>query len=323
MSSGKTTKSGGEGAPETLPDVRAILVSDLHLQAKPPVARSTEPDWFAAMARPLNEIANLAEEHGCPVLYAGDIFDRWNAGPEVINFALRHLPHGYAIPGQHDLPNHNYDDIKRTAYWTLVEAEHIVDLTQGQVTLVGHDLFLYGFPWGFDPQPITPSEDGELNVALVHKFIWTDNTGYTGASMVENLVAYKGNLTGYDVVAFGDNHKGFIRHTKGGPTICNCGGMMRRKTDERDYRPGCGLLRADGTVGRHYFDTTQDHFIELTAEAETVDRLLDMTEFVTGLQALGANDALDFDAAVKRFLTNNDIPPRVREVILSACVANK
>ena len=35
------------------PQVLAILCSDLHLQMKPPVARSAEPDWFAAMRRPL------------------------------------------------------------------------------------------------------------------------------------------------------------------------------------------------------------------------------------------------------------------------------
>lgn len=321
MPSGKNTDQSEWVGTHDLPDVRAILVSDLHLQARPPVARSTEPDWFAAMARPLNEIANLAADHGCPVLYAGDIFDRWNAGPEVINFALKYLPEGYAIPGQHDLPNHNYDDIRKSAYWTLVAAGHIENIRAGKWVHVD-DMYIHGFPWGYNPTPVG-REVGIMQVAIVHKFIWTADTGYTGAPKDEHLGTYKGSLAGYDVVAFGDNHKGFIRRLGNGPWVCNCGGLMRRKTDERDYRPGVGLLMGDGSVQRHYLDTTQDAFIELTAAAETVDRLLDMTEFVEGLRGLGANDALDFDASVRRFLTNNEVPDRVREIILASLAATK
>lgn len=310
-----------------MPHVLAILVSDLHLQARPPVARSTEPDWFKAMARPLNEIANLAEEHGAVVLYAGDIFDRWNAPPEVINFALRWLPQGFAIPGQHDLPNHSYEDIKKSAYWTLVAAGKLENIQPDRPVSFpdgfNRSLRVYGYPWGFDPRPTYKSEPDEIQVALVHKFIWTADTGYEGAPPSATVAAYRGTLTGYDAVAFGDNHKGFITQRKGGPVICNCGGMMRRKTDERSYRPGCGLLMSDGSVQRHYFDTTQDSFIELTAAAETVDRLLDMSAFVEGLEALGANDALDFEASTKRFLEGNEIPERVREIILASLAANK
>ena len=40
----------------------------------------------------------------------------------LISFAIRELPSCYAIPGQHDLPNHSYTDIQRSAYWVLVEA---------------------------------------------------------------------------------------------------------------------------------------------------------------------------------------------------------
>jgi hypothetical protein len=34
----------------------AILVSDIHLSDKPPIFRSSEPDWFEAMKRPLDQL---------------------------------------------------------------------------------------------------------------------------------------------------------------------------------------------------------------------------------------------------------------------------
>lgn len=301
-----------------MPNVRGILVSDIHLQARAPIARSPEPDWFEAMARPLAEIEALAEEHDAPVVYAGDIFDRWNSSAEVINFALERLPRGFAVPGQHDLPHHNYDDIKRSAYWTLVEADHITNLEPGDPTPAG-ELTLYGWPWGFDARPPGPPLPGtELTVAVVHRYVWTRGTGYPGAPDTARVGAYHREFGRYDVAAFGDNHIGFISNWKDGGVVCNCGGLMRRKTDEREYRPGVGLLLNDGTVERHYLDTSQDEFIRATEAEEMVEQLLDMGGFLKSLRDLGVNEALDFTVAVRRFLHENPTADRVAEIILSA-----
>jgi len=303
-----------------LPDVRAILVADIHLQARAPVCRAGEPDWFAAMAKPLEELYQLTETHDVPVIYAGDIFDRWCVGPEVINFALEHLPRGYAVPGQHDLPNHNYNEIERSAYWTLVEANHIGNLKPGEEVVLPGNIVATGWPWGFTPEPLPKERRSTVpNIAVVHSLIWTKGTGYPGAPAAGRVGAYNKALAGYDVAVFGDNHKGFITETKGGVTVCNCGGFMRRKSDECDYRPGVGLLHGDGTVVRHYLDTTGEHFAATTAAEKVVEDVLDMGAFVEGLRGLGAQDALDFVAALRRFIADNKTPQRVTEIILEAC----
>ena len=304
-----------------MPDVWAIFVSDLHLQARPPVARSGEPDWFEAMARPLQEISDLACKHDADVLYAGDIFDRYNPSPEVINFALRYLPRGYAIPGQHDLPNHNYGDIKKSAYWSLVMADRIIDVRPGDpITLTTNRIRLHGFPWGYDPTPLTESDSGFLYVAMLHRYVWMKGAGYQGAPLDATVTAFsgKGCLSGYDVAVFGDNHKGFISRIKSGTVICNCGGMMRRKIDEHTMRPGVGLLYSDGSVKRHYFDTSEDVLAEAISGVDVVDDSLDMSAFVSDLENLSATDALDFEASLRRFFEGNTVPKGVRNVITQA-----
>ena len=281
------------------------------------MARSAEPDWFKAMAWPLEQLACLSETYDAPIVYAGDIFDRWNASAEVINFALENLPPGYSVPGQHDLPNHNYEEIHKSAYWTLVKSGVLTDLVPGEPVLINDRLVAHGFPWGYPPRPIN-RPGNQIDLAVVHAFVYnTRENAYPGVCDTSRASVARSALMGFDVAAYGDNHRGFIDTGKG-VTICNCGGFMRRKTDERDYCPGVGLLLEDGTVKRHYLDTTKEAFIELTEAEERVGKVLDMTEFVDGLAELGAGTGLEFDEAVKRFLDTNKTKRRVREIVLEA-----
>lgn len=305
--------------------IKAILVSDLHLQAKPPVARSGEPDWFEAMAKPLNEIRSIQSSAGgpgcCPILYAGDIFDRWNSPPEVIGFALEHLPPGYAVPGQHDLPNHSYGEMHRSAYGVLVAAGHIQNAPPAQTIYIEGGVSLTGFPWGFEPSPLNPdavSESHPLAVALIHRYVWIKGCSYPGAD--ENHYLIRDYLKGYSVAAYGDNHIGFVvkPDKKMFPWVINCGGFMRRTTAEIDYRPGIGLLMSDGSVMRHYLNTDGEVMSKNTDAEEAVAQALDMSAFVDDLKSLGSGDSLDFEAAMLKFLDKNKARLGVRQVICNA-----
>jgi len=303
--------------------VIAILCSDLHLSEKAPVARAAEPDWFAAQRRPLDEIRDLSKEYRIPVIVAGDIFDRWNASPAIINFALEYLPNGvYAIPGQHDLPNHNINEIKRSAYWTLVEAGKIVDLSYGEPRgLRGVDgsgrsaekLIVDGFPWGQKIKSRERQDVGCIHLAVMHQYVFTsDANSYFGVSIDKLLSAVGSKLKGYHAVAFGDNHKGFVAKYNN-TVIMNCGTLMRRKQDERNYKPQVGLLKSDGTIERHYLDVSEDRFSdpELSSSYQT----LDSSEFLAELQSLGG-DSLDFRAAILRRL--DGVSDDVRRSVLDA-----
>lgn len=295
----------------------AILCSDLHLQARPPVARSTEPDWFAAMAYPLDQLRTMADKYDVPVVVAGDIFDRWNSPPAVINFALKHLPDCYAVPGQHDLPDHRYEDIERSAYWTLVEAGKVTNLEPGEPFVVSDGFVLHGFPWGHPVKPVGKdySAPGWVDLAVVHAYIWKTGCSYPGAPATARLGAFRKKLEGYTAAVFGDNHKGFLVHGDPCPVL-NAGGFMRRKVDEIEYEPKVGLLYSNGTIERVALETVGEKFIDLTQAAELVEKVLDMSEFIGGLRRLGGTDALDFVGALKRFLDDNGISESVRKIIL-------
>jgi hypothetical protein len=303
-------------------EVIAVLCSDLHLSHKPPLLRSVEKCWYDAMARQLEQLTALATEHNCPVVCAGDIFDRWNSPPELVNFALRHLPRMYAVPGQHDLPHHSYEDRHKSAYWTLVEAGKVEDLPPDLPIHVDNGLCLWGFPWGHDLAPLSKECWGKSmwHIAVIHKYLWIKGTNYPGAPTENRLKNLWPLLNGFDVALFGDNHIHFSSENlpnKGRrPFIWNNGSFMRRKADEVVSAPCVGLLRADGSVKPHFLDVSEDKFLEPDALAEVMAGA-GFESFVQELSDLGGA-AVDFADAVRRTLARDKVPEAVKKVILTA-----
>lgn len=301
----------------------AILASDLHLSATPPPARAGEPDWYAAQRRPLQELQKLSLECDAPIIYAGDIFDRWNSSPEVINFAIDNLPRGYSIYGNHDLPNHSPSELHRSAYAVLVKAKVLCDIG-GRLLLPDQGLHLFAFPWGSELKPCGDEwRAGYVRLAVVHRYIWTTGHSFPGATDATAIGTYRPLLSGYHAAVFGDNHKGFLApagFVVGGSVvgcnIINTGGFMRRKSDEADYRPMVGLLLDDGTIEPYYLDQSRDVF-EATTAVKQVETSDEMTAFLQEL-AVVEQDSLDFREAVRRCLEVRPLTDSVRQRVLAA-----
>jgi len=304
------------------PKVIAILTSDYHLSHKPPIWRSNEPDWYEAMLRPLGEIQELSEEYDCPVLCAGDIFDKWNSPAELINFAMKHLPRQlYAIPGQHDLPNHNLQELYRSSFASLTLSGSIDFAKMFGINNMIVQCFYFGQKIGITES----SSKGTLDVALVHDYVWMGKHKYPNAPEEKeipngrkkpNKYMINGKYYGYDVIVYGDNHKSFLTHI-GKTTIFNCGTLMRRKSDEVDYKPQVGLLYSDGSVEPHYLDISKDKHLTADEVKEAKLEEVDMEIFAEELRKLGSS-ALDFADAIQQFWTKNKTPKKVKDIILKA-----
>ncbi len=283
------------------------------MSEKPPLIRSCESDWFTVQECYLIQIKRLIAQYNAPCIVAGDLFDKWNSSPYLINFLIRTMPVVYAIPGNHDAPLHSYDDMHKSAYQTLVAAGVVRDLSNDTPTCID-GLRIYAFPFGFEVRHCLDSPPLEgLNLAVIHSYIWTAKTGFPGAPEQNRLSEWQQRLQGYHAAAFGDNHQGFLA-TKGDCKVINCGTLMRRKADERDYRPGVGLLYASGKIERHYLDCSQDRFLapEVTPLIQSHP---DLEDFLEGLGDL-EDVAVDFADAVQRFMMAHDLRPGVKDKLL-------
>lgn len=315
---GADAAQDGEAAPAQ--KVLAVLISDLHLSHHPPLARAGDDDWYAVQAKYLGQLRGIAAEAGdAPVVIAGDVFDRWNSPAELISLALRHLPaRVYALPGQHDLPYHAYADVRKSAFWTLVEAGRVVPLEPGRPVCAG-DVRLHGFPW---KEPIVPlGERGGLclEVAVCHAYACTERTAHGGAGAAAGMVkSYRDRLRGYDVAHFGDNHKSFLVHLDHGCTVFNPGTFFRRRSDERGHRPHAGLLLAGGGVERRHLDCSGDRVASADEVASTrVDAGTDLRGLLEELFRLREATA-NFPDIVRRVLDERGVRDEVRRLVAAA-----
>jgi hypothetical protein len=245
--------------------------------------------------------------NGVPILCAGDVLDHWDSPPELINFAIEHLPpYLHAVPGQHDLPNHSPEQIKRSAYWTLVEAGKIINLACQRMN-IGR-VRVFPFRWGKEVYPRRGGEEPDrLDVALIHSYIWSRGHRHGGLNPdkpnEQHLTRWLPKLKGYDVALFGDNHKGFKAHPYGGRLVVyNNGTFIRRHSDERGFAPRVGIIYADSYVQEHHLDTSQDVFVDDPAEEVTPGVSgLDAGELLEIIRKQG-DATIQFTEAVRHYL---------------------
>lgn len=311
----------------------AILCSDLHFSHTAPAARSVE-DWYAVQARYIDQLAAIQSKHTqpedgwpLPVIVAGDIFDRWtplNSPAELISFLIAKLPDRiFAIPGQHDLPFHEYAARHRSPYWTLAAAQTIFDVPFGYPQYISYApydnetdpvLIIHAFPWGHEITPFTgDKKPGEVHLAVVHAYIWgNDFGGYPGAPDEQRVEFYRKKLEGYDAAVFGDNHEGRLISSN----IINCGTFLRRKVDERHYRPMIGVLYSDGHIEPHYLDVSADLWLDDAPSSPEKDQAADTSGVVAALKQIGA-DALDFRSVLYRLMDQQQTTERVRSAVVA------
>jgi len=296
----------------------ALFCSDLHLSHTPPIFRSNEPDWYAAMLRPIEELKRLQEKHDCVVFCAGDIFDHWSPPVELVNFAITNLPKMFAIPGQHDLPNHNLKDIQRSAYWTLVESGTITNLLSINCPLLtvkgDSDFTFIGFPYG---EPIKPAKSSieEKQIAIIHQYNWRpEHTRHPGASINQFVDQTRKEFDGYNLIVCGDNHHPW--YSKPPLQFLNVGTFMIRDANERNYKPQIGMLTNDGEIILHKLDTSKDVYLE-TTEQKVKDDEMDFEELMQELNKLG--DAKhNFEKLALRYMQKHKTSEEIQRLIRQA-----
>lgn len=294
----------------------SLFCSDLHLSHNAPVFRSNEPNWYEAMLRPIEELKNLQREYDCPVFCAGDIFDKWNAPAQLINFALKNLPEMYAVPGQHDLPDHSLKEVEKSAFWTLVQAGKIKLLSSNftKAFFLTPNTHVSGFAFG--EKIVSGQSNRNLHhIAIIHQYNWIPKCNYIGAR-TENLVSTdRKEFEGYDLVVSGDNHQWFKAKTKSG-IFWNCGSLMRRHANEKHYFPTVGMLTENGQMFGYDLSISSDKYIEVDDKREEAKEM-DLQKLVKSLRSLNSSKT-DFVKTVEEFMQKYGSDEEVQKIMATA-----
>ena len=172
---------------------------------------------------------------------------------------------------------------------------------------------VYGFPYGSEGIEPIKHKSKFIQIAVSHEYVWVPGHSYPNAPKEQRLKG--GSTKGYDIIVYGDNHKGF-EYAIGGTDIFNCGTLMRRKSDEIDYKPQVGLLLKTGEIKPHYLDISEDKYLDLQTTSGAGNSL-NMKDFIKELEKLGDTD-LDFTEAMKQYLEKNEIKIEICNIIRKA-----
>jgi len=163
------------------------------------------------------------------------------------------------------------------------------------------------------------SDKRRINIAVCHEYKWIKEHKYGTASPDTEFKAkhLEGDrVKGWDVIVYGDNHKGWYTK-KGKTTIWNCGSLIRRHSDEIDYKPRVGLLMIDGSVEPHFLDISQDKFLTPEQSQDVIEYDFDMGDMMESLNQLGASD-LDFEQALEVYMKLRKTTQAVKRILLKA-----
>lgn len=236
----------------------AILTSDWHLMEKVPACRTD--NFLKAQDDKVYSIDQLQREHNCPILNAGDLFDKGNPSHELIEWLLRTLPNEmYVVPGQHDLWHHRMDSLNKSGLGVVGTAGRVKVVSDRFVLVKSQkEVFtaVIGFGWGKTLLPLAESvsrkemvrleegfEGSVRKVALCHTLAY-ENKPWPDAPLSGNAKAIMDKLEGFDLIVTGDNHKPFIVK-KGEQLLVNPGSLMRLSADQIDHKPRIYLWFAD------------------------------------------------------------------------------
>jgi hypothetical protein len=298
-----------------------LATADLHLSDRPPICRAGIEDWIGYQRGLLAEINSIAQEHNIPVLCAGDIFDRPRVSPRLEMMAMEMIGEWIFIPGQHDMPGHDYNRaFTEGSFGVLSSANTLAPYTPVGIRVMGNRYgdpipvdCLYEFGGKMHQQPkVNPSQ-----IALIHHLVWYRESPFPGAPEEGNVCKLAEQFVDYDFVVSGDNHQSFTYwdpRDPDKPLWVNPGPPWRRTTDAG--RPEVVLVYEDrkiNSIEMPDYGLFSDAHLPVD-DTETDERI---REFVESLRE-SEFEGLDFTENVRRYLTSQECSERAKHKLLEA-----
>lgn len=293
--------------------IDAIICSDLHLTEQTPECRLD--NYIEAQRTKLSFISDLQKKYDCPVLCAGDIFDHWKPSPWLISFALQYLPDGLiAIPGQHDLPQHNLDLIEKSGFYALVSAGKIRPLSYVELKSIDSDL--YCVPFGA-PLPDKEEIDTALiNILMLHQLTWQKEP-WPGADPKGNARALLKQNPDFDLIITGDNHQAFTEEYKG-RLLINPGSMLRKTADQIDFKPRVYLWDAESNTAEPVYLPIEAGVVSRKHIEVKEERKNRLDAFINIIKSEEFEIGVSFEETVRKVLNSRNINQTIKAKILEA-----
>lgn len=293
-----------------------IIGADLHIREDAPACRTD--NYLAAQFSKMYFIRQLCNEHDCPFVVAGDIFDHWKPSPYILSRCLELLPHKIiCVPGQHDLPGHNLQEIVKTGLNTLVQAGRVIILSGGRSTVAGHSATVFG--WSYGEVAEDPDMEAPKRILLWHQLTCLNKQPWPGAEATTSGALIK-KLDKFDLIVTGDNHQQFcVKVDNGKRWVVNPGSMMRMSSDQEFFHPAVYGWKEDGSITRIPLPI-KDGVVKPTGNKNKNKESRDtrMESYILKAQK-NYETKLSFTKNLEQYFKNNKESSGVEQTVWKAC----
>lgn len=295
--------------------MRMIVTADWHIRNTRPRCR-VDDDWMGTQRKALDQIADAAVKHNCPVYCVGDIFHsnsdtNFECMTIVQDFSNKLASHGLVLgvlAGNHDLPYHNSDNIGRSAIGVLLQSYNIWYILDSVHDELQENISASNFD---------ESDNRDAKFVFKHILCFPD---------VKSLPPNVDAVTAKDLLSMfpkarwiftGDYHHNF-HYEKNGRHVVNPGCILRQASDMKDYQ--CGVYYVDTDENKVEFIPIKDddNFVDdsyIVKEKEKIARIEEFADSVTNVKKV----SLDFLDNVEQSLLQQNFDDDLKDVIKELC----
>lgn len=279
-------------------EVDLIITSDWHLRETPPVSRVD--DFEKTMWQKVDFISELQKKYDCPVIHAGDLFDRWKPSPYLLAKTIQHLPNDFhTIYGNHDLPQHNLELKDKCGIFVLEMARKLK--------------IINGRHWNMDFNDNQYFEYKNRKIHVAHVMT------YQGAKPYPNCTDFPASkilrkYKGFDLIITGHNHQQIVEEYNGS-VLLNPGAILRLNSNEQEFTPCVWLWNAEENKLKKVPIPVDKSAVQVPKNrVQREERNERIDAFISKLNNDWGNE-MDFEINVRNAIAVNDVSKEVQSII--------
>lgn len=295
--------------------MKIISISDLHARATQPLNR--KDDFVEAWFRKFRQVIDYTNKVDGVLVIAGDLLDKAAIPIWLLNRILdefeRLKTQALVIPGNHDTPGHDVNNIRQSGLWAFHRAGSPVTLCplgswtprwDGDQLVIFHTL-----PFGMEPLESMAPELGAYNVLVAHMPVFETAVPFymPDGLTIEQLEA---TYPGYDLYLVGDIHTPAVKSK----TIVS-GSIMRQTIVQKDFRPRFYEIDTEtNEVTAHFFEIEADVWKEQVEAKDDETYRAELQDLADALRQRA--EKLDYSQVVSQLAADRPaIKSKIQEII--------
>ena len=297
---------------------RYIITADWHLRSQRPRCR-LDDDWMETQKKALKCIVDYAGENNADVIVIGDIFHSTNETTnEVIGLvqgmAINLKKEGlslYILAGNHDLPQHNIDNIHRSAFQILIRSINIYHLRQLKFD---DGVYHYGRVSAVD---FGESDNLDAEIVFKHVLCFPENEKIPPSDKIVKPSELFAQFSSAKYIFTGDYHRQFVYSKGKTKKLINPGCLLRQAADMIDYQPSVTLVNFENGELNYEICPIPDDEKLVTDEYLEKEELRN-SRIEAFIERIKENEQVSFDFIenVHNMMKSNNINDDIKNTIL-------